>query len=78
MSTNVESFANLHELGAIYPFPGSEGILTIIAVGLWIGWHVWQLTNEARELNVEASELKDKARVSKILESKSIGSGEGS
>ncbi len=74
MSTGVESFANLHEVGAMYPFPGSEGLMVIIGVGVWLCWHLWQLANEARELNTEASELKDKARVSRILESKSINS----
>ncbi len=26
--------------GAIYPYVGSEGILVIVALVIWIGWHV--------------------------------------
>ena len=41
--------------GAIYPYVGSEGILVIAALVIWIGWHV--LTN-----NSESSELEKLAR----------------
>ena len=41
--------------GPIYPGVGTEGILVIIGLVLWIGWHV--LTN-----NSESSELEQLAR----------------
>ena len=49
MTTNVESFGDgtLHQMGAIYPFLGSEGMLVIIVMAVWIVWHIWQLKNEA-------------------------------
>ncbi len=72
MSTGVETWADVHTLGAVYPFAGSEFMLTVVGVTLWGVWHFWQLANEAKELDTEATELKDKARISKILESKSI------
>lgn len=49
MSTGVESFANLDQLGAIYPMVGTEGLLTIIGLALWIIWHIWQLCIEKSE-----------------------------
>ena len=36
--------------GAIYPGVGSEGILVIIAIVLWIGWHVLQNMAETKHL----------------------------
>ena len=33
--------------GAIYPGVGSEGILVIIALVIWIGWHVLQNNAES-------------------------------
>ena len=37
--------------GAIYPGVGSEGILVIIALVIWIGWHVLQ--NNAESIHLE-------------------------
>ena len=36
--------------GAIYPGVGTEGILVLIAVILWVGWHVLQNNAESKEL----------------------------
>ena len=36
--------------GAIYPGVGSEGILVIILVVLWIGWHVIAARQESEKL----------------------------
>ena len=49
MSTGVESFANLDELGAIYPMVGTESLLVIIGVSIWIIWHIWQIAIENNE-----------------------------
>jgi hypothetical protein len=68
MSTGVESFGSLHELGAIYPFPGSEGLLVLIAFVVWIGWHVVQLRNESKEFEIEHEELKDKAHNASVFD----------
>ena len=39
-------------VGAVYPGAGSsEGILVIIAVILWIGWHVLTAKSESEELS---------------------------
>jgi hypothetical protein len=55
MPTGIESWANPAEIGPIYPFVGTEVLLTIIAVVLWIAWHV--IT--AREENQQWRELDD-------------------
>ena len=36
--------------GAIYPGVGTEGILVIIGLVLWIGWHVLTNNSESEEL----------------------------
>jgi len=36
--------------GAVYPGVGTESILVIIAVVIWIGWHVLQNHAESKDL----------------------------
>lgn len=48
MSTGIEAWKNLSEIGPLYPFVGTEGVIFIIALVLWIGWHVLQIGNENR------------------------------
>ena len=36
--------------GAIYPGVGTEGILVIAGLVIWIGWHVLTNNTESREL----------------------------
>ena len=40
-TTGIETWAvDLAEVGPIYPFQGSEGLLLIIGLAVWIGWPV--------------------------------------
>ena len=50
-TTNVESWVDkpLAEIGAVYPFVGSEGLLVILLVAAWIGWHIWQVGLEKQQ-----------------------------
>ena len=36
--------------GAIYPYVGTEGILVIVGLVIWIGWHVLTNNSESNEL----------------------------
>ena len=36
--------------GAVYPGVGTEGVLVLIAVVIWIGWHVITAKQESDEL----------------------------
>ena len=40
---------DLKDVGAIYPFQGTETVLVIILLVFWIGWHVLQTRAETRE-----------------------------
>ncbi len=55
MSTNgMTSWAvDLKDVGAIYPFQGTETLLVALGVAFWIGWHIWQIRHENAELAAE-------------------------
>ena len=36
--------------GAVYPGVGTEGVLVIILLVIWIGWHVLQNKSESKDL----------------------------
>ena len=49
-TTIVESWAtDIAQLGPIYPFVGSEGLMVILGFAAWIGWHIWQIRAEREE-----------------------------
>ncbi len=41
---------DLANVGAIYPFQGSEFILAIVGIAFWVVWHIWQIGHENSEL----------------------------
>jgi hypothetical protein len=53
MSTNgMTSWAvDLKDVGAIYPFQGTEVLLVIVGLVFWIAWHIIQTRQETAELN---------------------------
>jgi hypothetical protein len=55
MSTNgLTSWAvDLKDVGAIYPFQGTEVALVILGFVFWIGWHVIQIRQENAEIAKE-------------------------
>lgn len=57
MSTGLESWTPVKEVAALSPFSGSEYVLTIIAVVLWIVFHIWQLKSENNAYHEQVSKL---------------------
>lgn len=49
MGTGLDSFTNPENIGSLYPFVGSEVVLAIIGILLWLGWHARQMLIENRE-----------------------------
>jgi hypothetical protein len=46
-TTPIDSWAvDLADVTFIYPGVGTEVIMTVIGVVLWIAWHVWQVKHE--------------------------------
>jgi hypothetical protein len=58
---------NIADLGAIYPFVGWEAVLCILAVVLWIVWHVVQARGESRQYNEEIERFGKPETLRKII-----------
>lgn len=69
MSTiGYENWAvDLAEVGAIYPFQGWEGVMVILGVVFWIGWHVVQFRQESRHLQ-EARHVGERQKIDQMLD----------
>ena len=68
-TTGIESWAvDLKDIGAIYPFQGTEGLFVLAAVVLWLGWHFVQIRAENNEYDGIISRHGDDASVNKALE----------
>ena len=50
VSNWVDHLSAAEVQGAIYPGVGTEGILVIILLVIWIGWHVLQNNAESSQL----------------------------
>lgn len=58
---NVESWSGtITDIGPIYPFVGTEGLLVIVALVSWIAWHVLQARGESKAWDEELQEFGDK------------------
>jgi hypothetical protein len=44
---------DLKDVGAIYPFQGSEYVLVILGLVFWIGWHIIQMRQETEQIELE-------------------------
>ena len=44
---------DLKDIGAIYPFQGSEWLLVLLGVAFWIGWHIIQTRQETEQIEKE-------------------------
>jgi hypothetical protein len=64
MSTGIESWnQNLLDIGAMYPFPGTEALWVIIGLATWIIWHVVQYMGENRVYTEEEKSFENEARL---------------
>ena len=69
-TTGIESWAlDLKDVGAIYPFQGSEGWLVLIGLVTWIGWHVWCLRWEKKQHAEKVRQYGDHESLRKALDS---------
>jgi hypothetical protein len=60
---------DLTAVGPIYPFPGSEVLLVIILLVLWIVWHILQIRMENRQMDNEARALRQGDALQRTVES---------
>jgi predicted negative regulator of RcsB-dependent stress response len=45
--------SDLKDIGAIYPFQGSELLLVVLGLVFWVGWHVIQNRQETETIEAE-------------------------
>jgi hypothetical protein len=65
---NIENWAGtIADIGPLYPFVGTEFILWIIGMALWIGWHIWQSRIENAQYDEERRRFGDKETLRKII-----------
>ena len=70
MSTGIESWGaeNLSKIDALYPFVGSEKLMTVIGVVIWIGWQIWQMKFENNSYEEQISQLRGETLTKVISE----------
>jgi hypothetical protein len=59
---------NITDMGPIYPFVGAEGLMVIILLVLWIGWHIVQIRMENRQMDNEARTLSQGDNLQRTLQ----------
>jgi hypothetical protein len=69
MSTGpVDNWLNLDTFGAIYPFLGTEMMLTIVGFAFWLIWHFLQLRKENEEFAKDIENIKSQGGAGKVLD----------
>ena len=64
----VDNWLNVDQFGAIYPFVGTEVLLTVLGFAFWIGWHIYQLKKESAEFREDIENIKKQGGPGKVLE----------
>lgn len=65
-STGLDSFSNPTEIGPLYPFVGAEWFFVLLAVVLWLLWHVAQIRLENRD-NERAVETYERIGLDRVM-----------
>jgi len=68
-TTPIETWvgADLSQIGPIYPFVGSEFILFLIGLVVWIGFHVIQLKIEKKEFEADEAAARSPERLKRVF-----------
>ena len=70
MSTNgLTSWAvDLKDIGAIYPFQGTETILVIAGLAFWVLWHIVQIRQENADFRYDEQHANKKELIDKAID----------
>lgn len=70
MSTNgITSWAvDLKDVGAIYPFQGTETLLVIAGVVFWLLWHIVQIRQENADIRYDETHANKKQLIDKAID----------
>ncbi len=64
----VDNWVNVDVFGPIYPFVGTEVLLSLIGIALWIAWHVWQVKAESAEFEADMETINRRGGIGKMLD----------
>ncbi len=68
-TTPIETWAvDLADVTFIYPWVGTEKIMVLVAVILWIAWHVWQVRHENATYKTKIDKHGDQATIDKAID----------
>ena len=72
-TTGISSWAvDIGQVGAIYPFQGTEFILFLAGVAFWIIWHIVQLRQEDRTYEDDLRHLKDPEKLERAMRNQKL------
>lgn len=63
---------NLLDIGPLYPFVGWEVFMVLLGFIFWIGWHILQIRAENRQMEKEASQLRQAGNLQKAIDSEHV------
>jgi hypothetical protein len=59
---------DLKDVGAVYPWLGLEVIMVVVAIALWILWHILQMRQEENEFAEDIKKYGGKENIKKALD----------
>jgi hypothetical protein len=59
---------DLKDIGAVYPWLGLEVIMVVVAIALWILWHIVQMRMEENEYAEDIKKYGGKENIKKALD----------
>ena len=59
---------DLKDVGAVYPWLGLEVIMVLVAIALWIIWHIVQMRQEENEFAADIKAYGGKESIKKALD----------
>ncbi len=72
-TTGISSWAvDIGQVGAIYPFQGTEFILFLAGVAFWIIWHIVQLRQEDQTYEDDLRHLKDPEKLERAMRNQKL------
>ena len=67
----VDNWLNIDTFGAIYPFVGTEMILTIVGFAFWLIWHFLQLRKVNEEFAKDIENINKQGGPGAVLDDES-------
>jgi len=64
----VDNWLNVDTFGAIYPFAGTEMMLTIVGFAFWLIWHFLQIRKENEEFAKDIENINKQGGAGAVLD----------